>query len=213
MNAQQFTLQVSSLKFDCTFNPYSDHCEIHDTRNASQIRFNTLLNVLHQACSGGVDALWIGRDLGYRGGRRTGLAFTDDFHFNTHVARWGLNAVRPTRGDKVGERSATYLWQALNLTQHRVFLWNLFPLHPHQESKPFTNRAHNAQERKVGTQLVAELIDMIQPRYLVPIGRDATKALENIAGTRCVLPVRHPSYGGQRIFLEQITNLHVTGNV
>lgn len=33
-----------------------------------------------------VDAIWIGRDLGYRGGRRTGLALTDDVHMTHHAA-------------------------------------------------------------------------------------------------------------------------------
>ena len=48
-----------------------------------------------------LDAIWVGRDLGYRGGRRTGLALTDDVYFADHLERWGLDVQRPTYGKPV----------------------------------------------------------------------------------------------------------------
>lgn len=58
--------------FEDTFNPYSDRCVVHDHNDARRRR-NTLLAILESAVVSDVDSLWIGRDLGYRGGRHTGL--------------------------------------------------------------------------------------------------------------------------------------------
>jgi hypothetical protein len=45
---------------------------------------------------------------------------------------------------------------------------------------------------------------MLRPRRLVAIGNDATKSAMRIAGIGPVVQVRHPSYGGQREFIQQV---------
>lgn len=205
MNINQFIDQLRAIKFDCVFNPYSERCSIFDLENAPEIRSETLRNVLEKADATNLDSIWIGRDLGYRGGRRTGLAFTDDRHLEAHANRWGVKLQRSTHGDEVAERSATVLWQALSRVHSSVFLWNVFPLHPFVADRPLSNRSHNAAERNMGTELLVELIDLLQPRKLLPIGTAATHIALKVSGKRQVLPVRHPSYGGQRVFLEQVS--------
>jgi len=199
----QFIEQLCNLKFDCAFNPYAQRCVKYDRENAPQIRARQLLSVLRRARGTTIDSLWIGRDLGYRGGRRTGLAFTDDRHLMAHAERWHLQLQRPTRGEQIGENSATVIWRALSQIDQPIFLWNVFPLHPFHPDSPFSNRTHNALERKIGTEVLIELIALLQPRRLLSIGRHAARVTASVRGHLEVIELRHPSYGGQREFLQQ----------
>jgi len=72
MKIHPFVEAVASLQFEDCFNPYSDRCEVHDRRDAPRRRAAALSAMLRRATEEPVDAIWIGRDLGYRGGRRTG---------------------------------------------------------------------------------------------------------------------------------------------
>ncbi|MGB8129471.1 MAG: uracil-DNA glycosylase [Candidatus Angelobacter sp.] len=181
---------------------------MHDRQDASGRRARALLELLQAAVETEVDALWIGRDLGYRGGRRTGLALTDDVHLAIHATRWCVSVERATVGSLVAERTAAVIWGVLARISAPVFLWNVFPLHPHERDDPFSNRSHSAQERAVGEELLAELILMLQPRRLVAIGKDAARTLSRMSVTAEVSRVRHPSYGGQRDFVQQIMCLY-----
>ena len=210
MNPHQIIRSLKKLEFRNTFNPYSDHCSDDDRADAADLRCESLQTILKAATELGVDSLWIGRDLGYRGGRRTGLAFTDDVHLSDHGRRWNVEVCKPTEGKVVAERTAAVIWKALNqiAADVRIFLWNVFPLHPHEPRRKFTNRAHNASEREAGKDLLKELIEMLNPSRLVAIGNDAKRITDQLAGDQRVIKVRHPSYGGQKQFFEQIGNLY-----
>ena len=155
-----------------------------------------------------IDAIWVGRDLGYRGGRRTGLALTDDVHIDRHARRWDLVAERPTIGAAVAERTAAVIWSMLDQIDAKIFLWNVFPLHPHESGKPFTNRHHNARERRAGEELLQALIALLRPARIIAIGNDAAAAANRVVDIVPVICVRHPSYGGQFQFLCQIAELY-----
>lgn len=209
MKHHPFVEAVASLRFENCFNPYIDRCVVHDLADAPRRRAAVLSAMLEKASLEPVDAIWIGRDLGYRGGRRTGLALTDDVHIQSHVARWGVSLDRPTKGGAVAERTAAVIWDVLDRIDDRIFLWNVFPLHPHDADDPFSNRTHNAREREAGRELLTLLVELLRPRRLVAIGNDAAHALERITTDLCpVVKVRHPSYGGQSEFLSQICNLY-----
>jgi hypothetical protein len=205
---RQFVDSLRELRFENVFNPYVDRCELHDVDDAPARRSRTLLEILEAAARTEVDALWIGRDLGHRGGRRTGLALTDDVHLTVHATRWNLSIERATTGSMVAERTAAVIWSMLALVPASVFLWNVFPLHPHEPDDPFSNRSHRPDERVAGEELLAELIAMLQPRRLVAIGNDAARTASKMAAVTEVSQVRHPSYGGQRQFVCQIRNMY-----
>jgi hypothetical protein len=164
--------------------------------------------MLEAASETEIDSLWIGRDLGYRGGRRTGLALTDDVHICEHATRWGVSVQRPTKGEAIVERTASIIWNVLARIKAPVFLWNVFPLHPHEPGDPFSNRSHNSQERKAGEEILFELILLLKPRRLVAIGNDAALTAYRVADQHQVLQVRHPSYGGQTQFLKQLHEIY-----
>src|SRR6266542_447618 len=130
-----FVQTLASLRFAHCFNPYVERCPVHDLPDAPQRRASVLSAMLRQAELGGVDSIWIGRDLGYRGGRRTGLALTDDVHVHRHTSRWGVPAVVPTTGALVSERTATVIWSVLDGIEERVFLWNVFPSIPTRRTR------------------------------------------------------------------------------
>lgn len=208
MDPVQFVEALSKLKFENSFNPYSNRCVIHDLDDAPKRRLQTLRSMLETATKQDIDSIWIGRDLGHRGGRRTGLALTDDVHINEHAARWGLSIQRPTKGDVVAERTAAVIWSVLSQLEVSAFLWNVFPLHPHAPGNPFSNRSHNSLERKTGEEFLSQLILLLKPRRLVAIGNDAARTARRLGCQHSAFQVRHPSYGGQARCLAQMCELY-----
>ncbi len=208
MNSLQFVRELQQLKFENVFNPYSEHCGIHDLDGAPQRRSNTLQLILDVATKKEIDSIWIGRDLGYRGGRRTGLALTDDIHIHVHAKRWNMVVQPLTKGEQIAERTAAAIWNILSQIEVSIFLWNVFPLHPHEPNDPFSNRPHNAYERKIGEKVLNELVLLLKPRRLLAIGNDAARSAHRSIGWHEIVQVRHPSYGGYTQFMAQMRELY-----
>lgn len=205
--AAWFVNQLASLQFEHVFNPYADFCPMHDTPKAVDIRRRNLEQVLSAAITNGVDSIWIARDLGYRGGRRTGLALTDEAHLDWQAQLLATPPLlRATQGEMMTERTATCVWRMLRQIEHSVFLWNVFPLHPHPPGQPLANRCHTRREGAACQSLTVWLMEILRPRQMVAIGRDAHIALTEL-GVEAVR-IRHPSYGGQAAFFAQITQLY-----
>ena len=208
MSSKEILSAIKQMDFEDTFNPYFERCSVYDSEDAAELRCHYLVEMLERAAACDLDAIWVGRDLGYRGGRRTGLALTDDVHFSDHLVRWGLDPKRPTYGAPVAERTAAAIWDILLRVNEPIFLWNVFPLHPFEKGDPFSNRAHNAQERKAGTEILVKIVEYIKPRRIIAIGNDAFKVLSAACGEDRVRKVRHPSYGGQTEFLSMMKNIY-----
>lgn len=171
------------------------------------MRRRNLTRCLTAALDGRVDTMWIARDLGYRGGRRTGVPLTDEVHLDAAgLLMGGLELERATFGPVIAERTAAIIWRVLSQIRHPVVLWNVFPLHPHEADDPFSNRCHTGAERRATWPLLIALVEMIKPRQIVAIGRDAGLALNGLDLT--VEIVRHPSYGGQAEFVAGVNKIY-----
>ena len=199
MEASLIVDTLAELSFPNAFNPYSEVCQSWDRRDGPAIRRANLRAVLGAGLSSTIDSIWIARDLGYRGGRRTGLPMTDEYHLADQARLFGTRRLsRATHGPVVKERTASMVWDCLWSLERRVFLWNIFPLHPHLPGDEMSNRRHSGAEGIACQPLLARVLEGLQPRSIVAIGRDAQSVL-----TRLHIPaaqVRHPSYGGQKEF-------------
>ncbi len=198
-----FADALSAITLEHVFNPYSAVCPLHDYADAPARRRRNLQRSLDAAIEHRVRTIWIARDLGYRGGRRTGLALTDEIHLECYSALFhGLPVEKATKGPPMGERTATVIWQMLGRIAEPVFLWNVFPMHPHKPDNPMSNRCHTARERKLCQNFLEDLLELLQPKIVLAIGGDAHRAVGEL-GIDCIR-VRHPSYGGQTAFAAQI---------
>jgi hypothetical protein len=204
MSPDHFIASLQAISLENVFNPYIDKCNLNDLDNAPQIRAHTLASILEAATKVELEAIWIGRDLGYRGGRRTGLALTDDINLTNHAARWGINIDRATEGDAISERTAAVIWSLLSEISEPVFLWNVFPFHPYNVGNEFSNRQHTRSERDLGEQILESLISILKPKKIIAIGNDAAYSISKLSNSVNSIHVRHPSYGGKTEFIEQI---------
>lgn len=197
---------LASIQLPDVFNPYSDRCEAFDRPDAAAIRRANLLAFMESVKRSGTDTVWMGRDLGYRGGRRTGLALTDEAHLAEFGVVYGAPVKRATIGTIVAERTAAEIWSVIARLPKPPFLWNVFPLHPHEPGEPMTNRRFTSRELAQVHDLNHRLLTALGLRRIVAIGQDAAH-YSSAFGVE-VSCVRHPSYGGVRDFRAGIHSLH-----
>jgi len=204
---QSFVEALSRVALPNVFNPYGQRCPLYDHPHAASRRRKNLTRCLEAALDAQADTIWVARDLGYRGGRRTGVPLTDEAHLpDAQDLFGGIDLQRATQGPAVKERTATVTWQLLTEIGKPVVLWNVFPLHPHEDGDPMSNRCHRRAEREAAWPFLIALIAMIRPTQLVAIGRDAGAALAELDVP--VKTVRHPSYGGQTEFSDSIRSIY-----
>lgn len=198
---------LAEVRLANVFNPYRDTCSTFDDRSASATRRKNLTMFLSTALRMGVDTVWMGRDLGYRGGRRTGIALTDESHLAS-VGRVypGHTYEKVTTGPYVAERTATEVWSYLHLLKMPPLLWNVFPFHPHEPHSPLTNRKFSSVELSAVTCINLLLMKTLGIRRIVAIGQDAASYAQQY-GTQ-VVAVRHPSYGGTSQFRSEMTAVY-----
>lgn len=207
MTPADFVAQLQSASLPGVFNPWRDHCETWDLGDAAALRRENLRLFLERAIETEVATMWIGRDLGYRGGRRTGVPLTDEVHLSSAASLLGdIALVRATEGPVMAERTAAVVWRVLARVRQPVVLWNVFPFHPHLVDEPMSNRCHTRAERDETWPLLEALIDMVKPQRIVAIGRDASLALADLGVAS--ESVRHPSYGGQTEFIAGMYDLY-----
>lgn len=209
MNSEQFVNQLSQISLADVFNPYRDLCSEHDHAESPAIRRLNLQRYLDAVVACGIESVWLGRDCGYRGGRRTGIALTDEIHLKALENQFSIGGMaKATIGEPIKERTATEVWKILREIDQKVFLWNVFPFHPFEGGKPMSNRRHTSREFSECKELLSSLLKWLQPKTIIALGIDAHKEVVQLGFK--VSSVRHPSYGGHIEFAGAIRNLYGT---
>jgi hypothetical protein len=207
MNANTFVQALSKISLDNVFNPYSDICPDFDKKDAASIRRKNLRSYLTALHAVEVDTIWMGRDLGYRGGRRTGLALTDERHLKAlEVLFPGIVFCQATNGPAVAERTAAEIWAALPYAPIPPLFWNVFPFHPHEQDSHLSNRRFTKTELTYVEDVNASLIEWLGIKRVISIGQDALQYAKRFGVT--VQSVRHPSYGGVSDFRRGIAEVY-----
>ena len=209
MNVEAIVEALASVRLKNVFNPYSDVCSVHDRLNAPAARRANLTAFLRAVQRLHIDTIWMGRDLGYRGGRRTGLALTDECHLPAISKIYGgAVAMQATIGPAMAERTAAEIWAVIGRLSGPPFLWNVFPFHPHEENEPLSNRKFTSRELAAVHGINSTLISELGIRRIVAIGQDAAHYSADFGVE--VVTVRHPSYGGVNEFRAGIRALYPT---
>lgn len=180
-----------------TFNPYRDSCPLFDLPDAATIRRDNLTALLHSAAALDEVDVWIGREPGYLGARRTGVALTDETHLPSYGALMNVSLRRATHTDaRRREPTARAIGTALASIARPVFLWNICPLHTHDRDNPMSNSKHSPEAAAVSRPVLMAVLDLLRPRRVVALGETAHKELRRsgIAASE----VTHPAAWGTK---------------
>ena len=213
MSVDEFVDELSGISLPNVFNPYRDVCTVSDHPASPSLRCQNLTFFLNTMLKDETRSIWLGRDLGYRGGRRTGIPLTDEFHLNALQDTFGVFGVEKATTDQekpVKERTASEVWKMLTLIGQPTLLWNVFPFHPFDEDDPLSNRRHTAQEFDLCRDILTTVFNWLEPTTVIALGADAEGAVLSI-GRKCNR-VRHPSYGGQADFAREICKIYELPN-
>jgi uracil-DNA glycosylase len=83
-----------------------------------------------------------------------------------------------------------------------VILCNTVPTHPHRPGQALSNRRPTVAEVEAGAPLAMRLVELVQPRTVVAVGRIAESVLP--PGTAYV---RHPANAGGPAFREGMRSI------
>jgi hypothetical protein len=207
---KSFIHEVSNHDFKNSFNPYKDTCETFDTQNSYKVRKKNLEKYLNYFSKLDSIDLWIGRDLGYKGGRRTGIPFTSENNIETLNLKLGLDLKVVSKNKIISsEVSANTIWEIFSDLPNNIIFWNIYPFHPHENNNQLSNRKFNREEEIFGLNILYSLITSLKIKRIICIGNDSANSLKKIKIADIPIEnVRHPSYGGVTIFKNQMKNLY-----
>ncbi|MCB9479130.1 MAG: uracil-DNA glycosylase [Deltaproteobacteria bacterium] len=202
-DVEQIVRMLRRYRGENVFNPYRDRCATHDLSYAARIRTENLRRYLTSLAARSHPVAIVGRDLGYRGGRRTGLPLSDETLLPLIGARYGIELARACNTGPLVERTAQELWRFAECFESAPLLWNVFPWHPHRPGEPLSNRPHTAAEARAGRDVLRRVLDLHDVRVVIALGRVAQATLASMGVGH--IPIRHPSHGGQTEFRTGMT--------
>lgn len=178
------------------FNPYRDRHDALDRPNAPAIRQRNMRRYL-ETYEAPPPLLLVAEAPGPWGCRFSGVPLVSEAKL--------VDEAFPIHGEPSGiqeaphkEYSAGIYWRVLQPYFPHFFTWNSVPFHPHPEDEPLAIRTPRRSEVRAFEPVLRRLVQALQPRRVVAVGRKAERALQEV-GTACTY-VRHPSQGGARKF-------------
>lgn len=173
----------------------------------NEIRRNNLFIYLKKLYNDGAKTMLVGEAPGYKGARYTGIPFTSEYILLNHCYFGEKNGYRKTNElDKIEkENTAKIVWGTLGSINITPILWNAYPFHPFKIGNSQSNRAPRKDELKVGGRFLTNLIDILEIKNIIAVGKNAYKILQEIEIETEY--IRHPSYGGKKEFMEGIKTI------
>jgi uracil-DNA glycosylase len=144
--------------------------------------------------------LLVGIAPGEHGCALTGIPFTDEATLRTGGHPF-LTTLGVSPSGNRREDAAQQVWKQAKLQQGIAAFWNVFPFHPHNAGK---NRDPNATERSEGMDYLQQVIDILEPHTIVPVGaipKASTATLAERLGLQ-FQPLPYPKYAGTTVFVE-----------
>jgi hypothetical protein len=171
------------------------------------LRRANLLRYLNDVYACGTKIALIAEAPGYRGMRITGMPMVSRRILREGVPSLGMFGLErgyqdvPEPGFEAvqSEQTSSILWGILPELGIVPLVWGAFPFHPHQLSKPLTNRKPRAPEVKLGEPFVRDLLEMFAPKKVIAVG-NVGYGLLTAMGIPCV-KIRHPAQGGKNDFV------------
>ena len=152
--------------------------------------------------------LFVGEAPGHLGAAKTGIGFTSPFQLQqgTHPFIDSILGGLSVGTASIKESTAKCFWESMKNHNINPVPWNVFPFHPHKEGDPNSNRTPNKREISEGIDYLHKLLKIIKPQKIFSVGRFADNLLNELKIEH--LHVRHPSYGGQTKFKNQIKDFY-----
>jgi len=203
---QDFIQALSAHRAPRLFNPWSEYSESERKDGGPLGRRKRF--AAHLACPS-PRILLIGEAAGYQGCRFSGIPFTSErLLLAGEIPRVsGLKTRITDRPRPWSEPSATIVWKGLHelkLARH-VVLFNAVPWHPEGEKGPLSNRTPNLAEKAAGRPFLRHFLRLFPGVPRAALGATASASLEamGVAHTK----LRHPAYGGAKVFREGLHRL------
>ena len=196
---ERFVEDLTACDIGSTFNFLREEDPRLDLGGGASRRRENLLHYLK--AHAGAEIVAVGEAAGYQGARWSGIAFTSE----RTLSSWGLPYMQTSRRPHGWtEPSATIVHRELAKlgAEERVLLWNAVPTHPHRPGSPLTNRKPTAAESTAGRLFARRLIQIVQPRAVIAIGRVAESILD-----QRIPYIRHPANGGAARFADGLRRL------
>ncbi len=132
-----------------------------------------------------------------------------------------ITGIQPRRTSKpsvcpngFSEPTATIVWGALlrlGLKPNEFVLWNAFPWHSFDPRRGLlSNRMPNKSEQFYGRSVLKVFLELFPCEQIVALGKIAGAQLEQLGfNAHCV---RHPAFGGAKMFRQQIATMEARSN-
>lgn len=148
------------------------------------------------------DYMFIGEAPGLDGCVKTGIPFTSEKLIRLGQLKRYLPGTRfVIEGDQT-ERSATVIWGSIGTLPKPSVMWNVFPLHPQDESKK--NRTPFPEEIEWGMTILPSVVELFPGVKVISVGKKARSACRKLH-INTVGHINHPRRAD--IFRKQFESL------